>query len=198
MKTPKIYTDNLKEGIITKEMLSDCLFSVNKRAKNCRDKEREYRNAYRDRYDSAFTYFLQKNAYYGKKDKLLSLLAPTCIHVEDQGVKRVKVYDYEDDFYEYRDKFVHEGEYYDRELRTVVEFGVYEEPDLRYYLLYEVNGKTFHTPIDSEDVKKYSGVEIKEIGQLHTMGEDISDLISCQFVDKVLALIDTGNYTLKL
>ena len=39
MKTPKEYTQNLKNGIITAEMLSDCIFSCNKRAKNWRDKE---------------------------------------------------------------------------------------------------------------------------------------------------------------
>lgn len=41
MKTPKEYRDNLLNHIITKQMLVDCLYSVNKRAKNYRDKERE-------------------------------------------------------------------------------------------------------------------------------------------------------------
>lgn len=40
MKTPKEYRDNLLNHIITKQMLVDCLYSVNKRAKNYRDKER--------------------------------------------------------------------------------------------------------------------------------------------------------------
>ena len=43
MKTPKEYRDNLLNHIITKQMLVDCLYSVNKRAKNYRDKEREQR-----------------------------------------------------------------------------------------------------------------------------------------------------------
>lgn len=33
LKTPKQYNDNLKNKIITEEMFSDCLYSVNKRAK---------------------------------------------------------------------------------------------------------------------------------------------------------------------
>lgn len=33
MKTPKEYRDNLLNHIITKQMLVDCLYSVNKRAK---------------------------------------------------------------------------------------------------------------------------------------------------------------------
>lgn len=41
MRTPYEYTKNLKNGIITRDMLLDCLYSVNKRAKNFRDKERE-------------------------------------------------------------------------------------------------------------------------------------------------------------
>lgn len=41
MRTPCIYTKKLKDKVITKDMLLDCLFSVNKRAKNFRDKERE-------------------------------------------------------------------------------------------------------------------------------------------------------------
>ena len=47
MRTPKEYTDNLKKKIITENMLLDCLYSVNKRAKNYRDKERDYRQYYR-------------------------------------------------------------------------------------------------------------------------------------------------------
>lgn len=31
MRTPKEYTQNLKQKIITKQMLADCLYSVNKR-----------------------------------------------------------------------------------------------------------------------------------------------------------------------
>ena len=43
MKTPAAYTKNLQNHIITKQMWLDCLYSSNKRAKNWRDKEREYR-----------------------------------------------------------------------------------------------------------------------------------------------------------
>lgn len=43
MRTPKEYSENMKNSIITMEMLGDCLFSVNKRAKNCRDQERKFR-----------------------------------------------------------------------------------------------------------------------------------------------------------
>jgi hypothetical protein len=61
MRTPKEYTKNLERRIITKEMLQDCLLSVNKRAKNCRDKEREYHNRYRhSQYDTEIVYRMKK------------------------------------------------------------------------------------------------------------------------------------------
>lgn len=47
MKTPPQYTKNLKNKIITEEMLINCLYSSNKRAKNYRDKISEYRNYFR-------------------------------------------------------------------------------------------------------------------------------------------------------
>ena len=43
MKTPLEYTKNLKNHIITPQMLLDCIYSTNKRAKNWRVKEQEYR-----------------------------------------------------------------------------------------------------------------------------------------------------------
>lgn len=38
MITPKFYTDKINNKIITEEMLEQCLYSVNKRAKNHRDR----------------------------------------------------------------------------------------------------------------------------------------------------------------
>lgn len=46
MKTPEEYTKNLKKGIITDEMLNQCLYSVNKRAKNYRDRKKGYYGDY--------------------------------------------------------------------------------------------------------------------------------------------------------
>ena len=44
-------------------------------------------------------------------------------------------------------------------------------------------------------MKKYN-LEIKEIDTLVTEGEDISELISNQFVCKVIKLIESGEYKL--
>ena len=48
MRTPKDFSENIKNGIITTEMLNECLYSVNKRAKNYRDAKRECYGRYRD------------------------------------------------------------------------------------------------------------------------------------------------------
>ena len=83
MRTPKEYTNNIKNHIITKQMLLDCLYSSNKRAKNWRDKEREYRHSY-DYYGNEEKAREQKNAYYEQKDIMLSILHPVCIHKNHQ------------------------------------------------------------------------------------------------------------------
>jgi len=76
MRTNKEYQNNLKKKIITENMLYDCLFSLNKRAKNCRDKKNEY---WRSEYK--WDYIKKMDEYYRHKDFLLkSILKPTLIH----------------------------------------------------------------------------------------------------------------------
>jgi len=83
MRTPKSYVDNIENGIVTEQMLCDVLYSYNKRAKNWRDKKRQYKHSY-----SANSYAWFNNAleneqkYYGYKSELLELLKPECIHEE--------------------------------------------------------------------------------------------------------------------
>ena len=73
MKTPKEYLINLKNSIITKQMLSNALYSVNKRAKNYRDKQRQFRYVSRFTvYDYAEMNRNKKQEMYKYKQKLLS------------------------------------------------------------------------------------------------------------------------------
>ena len=44
MRTPKNYTQSVNDKKITNEMIAECIYSVNKRAKNYRDKIKEYKN----------------------------------------------------------------------------------------------------------------------------------------------------------
>ena len=207
MRTPKEYTDNLKKKIITENMLLDCLYSVNKRAKNYRDKEREYRQYYRrnryayDKYGNIDRCQEMKEEYYSKKEKLLSILTPTCIHKEFIGFKRVRIYDYDPKYKKNIKNFVWENCYYNYEEDREVWFGDVEDknqPKYHYYLFYNVNGtRTFHSPIEEKDVFKYN-LEVIKIDQLQTEGHDITDLVSNQFVNKVLILIETDDFQLIL
>ena len=44
MKTPKLYNELVNEKKMTNEIIAECIYSVNKRAKNYRDKIKEYKN----------------------------------------------------------------------------------------------------------------------------------------------------------
>ena len=83
MRTPKKYIENLDNGIITEEMLCDVLYSYNKRAKNWRDKKRQYKHSYSPNSLSWFNNALEnEQKYYSYKSEILNLLKPTCIHEE--------------------------------------------------------------------------------------------------------------------
>ena len=199
MRTPKEYEQQIKKGMITSQMLSDCLFSMNKRAKNYRDSEQRYRqksmyNRYWfDRYDQEQKNREKKEEYYRKKEKLLAVVSPLCIHREECN-KTVRHYDYEPGYGEIKaGNVVKYGEYYDRETESYVSFVDAQETEYRYYLFYDLNhGHTFHTPIRSTE--GYD-LPVVDIGVLQTFGSDTDALISVQFVDKVLALIESGQYT---
>lgn len=112
MKTPKEYTKNLKNHIITEDMFCDCLYSVNKRAKNFRDKAQSYRYNpyYRGDYQTE-----DMDRYYGYKDQFLSLLTPVCIHKQNVGYETRRVYDYEKDYRKMSNRnIVWQNCYYDR------------------------------------------------------------------------------------
>lgn len=199
MVTPKIYTANLIKGIITDEMLASAIYSVNKRAKNARDKEREYRREYRNRYD----YYgneerarERKEYYYELKDSLLEFATAkcTCIHkVGHVKYNRRRVYDYEEEYEDIPDEeVVWSNCYYDRDWATEVYFvdvkdGLYTEYE--YFLFYDFGSYSFHHPIDSSELTKY-GKEIVEIDSLETEGEDETKLMSLNFVKNVLDILN--------
>lgn len=83
MRTPRVYTENLENGIVTEQMLCDVLFSYNKRAKNWRDKKRQYKRSY---YVNSLAWFRNalenEQKYYSYKAEILQLLKPSCIHEE--------------------------------------------------------------------------------------------------------------------
>lgn len=197
MRTPKEYSDNIKNGIITRNMLAECLFSVNKRAKNCRDKEREYRSYRYDRYGNEEKYREKKEGYYKQKDFMLTLLKPTCIHTETTK-RRERIYEYEPEYWDYAEtsEVIYENGYYDKDMREYVSFVDVMVDNKRYYLFYDLGQYSFHTPIYAEEIEKYPELTIKDIGELITCGKKVTDLLSEQFVKKMLNLLLAGEYKL--
>lgn len=200
MRTSAEYKKSLNNGVVMTEMLMEALFSVNKRAKNYRDIERECREEYFGMYEEANRQ--KKEQFYGRKDKLLSCLKPTCIHREHLGYEGIRV---DDDDPEYREKYnralsmkavVWRNSYTDRETYTKHSFFIYEDytrPRYHYYLYYICGNATFHSPIQKEDLENYKNLEIVDLdGPLKTKGHDCSELMSVQFVDKIIKALEDG------
>jgi len=160
MNTPNKYKEKLNNQIITEEMLADALFSVNKRAKNCRDQEANNRFYLRDcgygyrkyAFRNIKNYKEKKEYYYGLKETLLSVVSPCGIHFE-----------------------------------------FWENGEKRYYLFYKIGERSFHTPVSEEVAKQYS-LPTTELVGFKTSGDEIINLISVDFVKKVVALVESGNY----
>jgi hypothetical protein len=201
MNTPKAYKEQLKNKIITAEMLCECAFSMNKRAKNHRNKEsraREYfeMNRYvKDKYNTVEREQNKKKEYYEKKELLLSIVNPDCIHKEIQDRVK-KIYDYEPDYENYINDYevLHENCFYNYEKKRDVWFAKVVIPTPKYYLFYDLGTHSFHVPIDEKKLEKYPDLEVKNIENLVTVGKNIEELISVQFVDKVIAVIKSGQY----
>ena len=205
MRTPKIYNDLIKNKEITNKIIAECIYSVNKRAKNYRDKIEDYKQAgfYRYKENNIENAKEQKEKYYSMKEDLLLNFSPKLIHKQYAGEKRQRVYSYQKNYEklynEKRNDIVWENSYYDYDRNKEVDFFDYSlgEKKYLYFLYYEIGEYSFHTPITEERVEKNTQLEIKEIDEnFQTHGADIVDLLSTQFVQKVIDLLDSGDYTI--
>lgn len=205
MRTPSEFAKNLKSRCISMEMLDAALYSVNKRAKNWRNKKREYKHNRYDYYGNYEKAEMNENLMYKKKEKLLSIFPPTCIHKEFLGYERIRVYDYQRHYtrllteHSLKGDIVWANSYLDYDRDEEVSFFDYEnpnEPIYHYYLFHEMPKHTYHTPIDESDIKRYD-LPVIEINTIRTDGDDISDLVSVQFVDKLIELIESKDFTFK-
>lgn len=133
-----------------------------------------------------------------KKDILLTLASPTCIHKEIIGYERERIYDDDPRYDKHMEcgDYVWHNSYWDNEVCEEVSFVDIldkDRPKYNYYLFYDFGLEhTFHSPIRESELSKYN-LEIVDIDRLHTSGEMIGDLLSVQFVDKMIALIKQGN-----
>lgn len=197
MKTPKEFMNNIKNHRITEEMLELSLYSVNKRAKNCRNQIRKYRHSYSQYADEYVENYEEKmKGYYDQKDLMLGLLKPQCIHVVHRHHEyRERIYDYDFEYKFIKNKdVIYENSYVDNRTGKVVHFKDVIETDDEdeYFLFYKTAHFSFHQPIDDiED--EYSDLKCYEI-DLITDGEDIHELLSAQFVSRLIELIQSKNY----
>ena len=200
MKPPKEYLKNLKHHTITEQMLSDCLFSVNNRALNSRDSEYKYTHYVPDPYGNANKYRKKKQEYYSMKRVLLSLLEPSYIQ-KGEVLQRKRTYDYEEGYEEIlkSGNYVNNSGFYDPDRKEHVEFVVQMIPQTVYYLVYQVGNCSFRLPIQQSDVIRRPDLDVKDAGRIPPVYGDITvDMLSVQFVEKVLKLVKSGNYTLQL
>ena len=205
MRTPKRYTDLIKNKKITNQIIAECIYSVNKRAKNYRDKIKDYKQGgfYKYKEDNIENAKEQKEKYYSMKDDLLFNFSPKLIHKKYDKEKIQRVYSYQKNYEklynEKRNDIVWENSYYDYDKNKEVDFFDYKlgEKKYLYFLYYEIGEYSFHTPITEERAEKNTQLEVKEIDEnFQTHGADIVDLLSTQFVQKVIDLLDSEDYTI--
>ena len=186
MKTPKNYSKFLKEGICDEQMLSDVIYSYNKRAKNFRDKVWEHSQCYWYKSDWITKEEERRDAYYEKKERLIKTLFLSnakCIHKHTIYKKR-RVYDYQKNYDNITD-YYHSNCYFDRDKEDYVYFKDYNETIDNYYLCTEIGDRLFHTPIDIRK-EKFPHLEVKELpDDFYTYGASVKELLSVQFCDKV-------------
>ena len=191
METPPKYKQYLNQGICDEQMLSDVIYSYNKRAKNHRDKSNEYRKCRYDKYDNEGKSLEKMETYYGKKDKLLKLFPDKILCIHKHAIKkRRRVYDYQKEYKTITD-YVYSNLYYDWDKDDYVRFVDIEEDVVNYYLYFHVGDKTFHSPIKM-DINKFirnNGFQQLKIIDLpedfYTQGKNTNSLLSVQFCDKV-------------
>lgn len=198
MKPPKEYLKNLKHHTITEKMLSDCICSVNNRALNSRDNEYKYTHYISDTYGNANKYRKKKLEYYGMKKVLLSVLEPSHIQ-KGEVLQRKRTYDYEEGYEDIlkSGNYVNNSGFYDPDRKEHVEFVVQMIPQTVYYLTYTIGNRTFRVPILESEIKQHPDLEVVDVGRITPVYGDITaDMLSVQFVEKILLLIKNRNYTL--
>ena len=205
MKTPKLYNDLINEKKITNEIIAECVYYVNKRAKNYRDKIKEYKNG-------SFHQHLESNIekveeemgkYYQLKEEFLKVFTTNLIHKQFIGEKKKRVYSYEKNYEkllkEKNNDIFWKNSYYDYDKDMEIEFFDYHLGTKKYlYFLYcEIGEYSFHSPVSEKIAESNTELEIQEIDEnFKTHGSKIEGLLSMQFVKKVLELLQSEDYTI--
>ena len=192
MKTPKLYNDLINEKKITNEIIAECVYYVNKRAKNYRDKIKEYKNGRSHQHLESNIEKAEEEMgkYYQLKEEFLKVFTPNLLHKQFIGEKKKRVYSYEKNY----EKLLKE-----KTKDMEIEFFDYHLGTKKYlYFLYcEIGEYSFHSPVSEKIAESNTELEIQEIDEnFKTHGSKNEGLLSMQFVKKVLELLQSEDYTI--
>ena len=205
MKTPKLYNDLINEKKITNEIIAECVYYVNKRAKNYRDKIKEYKNGRSHQHVESNIEKAEEEMgkYYQLKEEFLKVFTTNLIHKQFIGEKKKRVYSYEKNYEkllkEKTNDIFWKNSYYDYDKDMEIEFFDYHLGTKKYlYFLYcEIGEYSFHSPVSEKIAESNTELEIQEIDEnFKTHGSKIEGLLSMQFVKKVLGLLQSEDYTI--
>lgn len=205
MKTQKLYNDLINEKKITNEIIAECVYYVNKRAKNYRDKIKEYKNGRSHQHLESNIEKAEEEMgkYYQLKEEFLKVFTPNLIHKQFIGEKKKRVYIYEKNYEkllkEKTNDIFWKNSYYDYDKDMEIEFFDYHLGTKKYlYFLYcEIGEYSFHSPVSEKIAESNTELEIQEIDEnFKTHGSKIEGLLSMQFVKKVLELLQSEDYTI--
>ena len=205
MKTPKLYNDLINEKNITNEIIAECVYYVNKWAKNYRDKIKEYKNGRSHQHLESNIEKAEEEMgkYYQLKEEFLKVFTPNLIHKQFIGEKKKRVYSYEKNYEkllkEKTNDIFWKNSYYDYDKDMEIEFFDYHLGTKKYlYFLYcEIGEYSFHSPVSEKIAESNTELEIQEIDEnFKTHGSKIEGLLSMQFVKKVLELLQSEDYTI--
>lgn len=205
MKTPKLYNDLINEKKITNEIIAECVYYVNKRAKNYRDKIKEYKNGRSHQHLESNIEKAEEEMgkYYQLKEEFLKVFTTNLIHKQFIGEKKKRVYSYEKNYEkllkEKNNDIFWKNSYYDYDKDMEIEFFDYHLGTKKYlYFLYcEIGEYSFHSPVSEKIAESNTELEIQEIDEnFKTHGSKNEGLLSMQFVKKVLELLQSEDYTI--
>ena len=205
MKTPKLYNDLINEKKITNEIIAECVYYVNKRAKNYRDKIKEYKNGRSHQHLESNIEKAEEEMgkYYQLKEEFLKVFTPNLIYKQFIGEKKKRVYSYEKNYEkllkEKTNDIFWKNSYYDYDKDMEIEFFDYHLGTKKYlYFLYcEIGEYSFHSPVSEKIAESNTELEIQEIDEnFKTHGSKNEGLLSMQFVKKVLELLQSEDYTI--
>lgn len=147
---------------------------------------------------NANKYHKKKLEYYQMKKVLLSILEPAHIQ-KGEVLQRKRTYDYEEGYEDIlkSGNYVNNSGFYDPDRKEHVEFVVQMIPETVYYLTYTLSNRTFRVPLEESEIKQYPDLEVVDVGRITPVYGDITaDMLSVQFVDKIVQLIKGRKYEL--